>query len=297
MEAEGRRPSRLRGLSLNKLLPNIITVMALCSGLSGLRFALAERWEFAVGFVLLAAIFDALDGRMARLLSAQSKFGAELDSLSDFVCFGVVPALILFLWTMGDIRNFGWMVVLLFAVCAVLRLARFNVKLDDDKPAFAYNYFTGVPAPAGAGAALLPMILDFQLEVGLREFPILVAFWTAGVGLLMVSQIPTFSFKGARVPYRWALPVMIGGGLIVAGLLSAPWVTLAVVIIVYLCSIPISFLSYRRLLAAAEQLADAADTGTEIKDEGNQPTSSEPLKQPVNDKGEKPASGGTSSGG
>jgi len=253
--ARGERRPRLRALSLNKLLPNIITVMALCSGLTGLRYALAERWELAVGFVLLAAIFDTLDGRMARLLRAQSKLGAELDSLSDFVCFGVVPASILFLWNMQDIRSFGWMVVLVFATCTMLRLARFNVKLDDDKPAFAYNYFTGVPAPAGAGAALLPMVLDFELGFGIRDWPVAVAVWTVVVALLMVSQISTFSFKGVRIPYRWALPVMLGAGLVIAGLLSAPWVTLAVVIILYLASIPVSVLSYRRLLAAAERLA------------------------------------------
>jgi CDP-diacylglycerol---serine O-phosphatidyltransferase len=254
------RRNRLKGLSFNMLVPNLITVMALCSGLSGLRFALAEKWEFAVGFVLLAAIFDALDGRMARLLRAQSKFGAELDSLSDFVCFGVVPACILFLWSMQNIQNYGWMVVLSFATCAALRLARFNVKLEDDKPAFAYNYFTGVPAPAGAGAALLPMILDFQLEPGLQDLPVLIAIWTVGIGLLMVSQVPTYSFKKMRIPQRLVLPVLIGCGLLVAALVSAPWITLAVVIMVYLATIPMSFLSYRRLLDAAETLAQERES-------------------------------------
>ncbi len=254
------RRNRLKGLSFNMLVPNLITVMALCSGLSGLRFALAEKWEFAVGFVLLAAIFDALDGRMARLLRAQSKFGAELDSLSDFVCFGVVPACIMFLWSMQNIQNYGWMVVLSFATCAALRLARFNVKLEDDKPAFAYNYFTGVPAPAGAGAALLPMILDFQLEPGLQDLPVLIAIWTVGIGLLMVSKVPTYSFKKMRIPQRLVLPVLIGCGLLVAALVSAPWITLAVVIMVYLATIPMSFLSYRRLLAAAETLAQERES-------------------------------------
>jgi CDP-diacylglycerol--serine O-phosphatidyltransferase len=253
------------------LVPNLITVMALCSGLSGLRFALADKWEFAVGFVLLAAIFDALDGRMARLLRAQSKFGAELDSLSDFVCFGVVPACILFLWSMQNIQNFGWMVVLSFATCAALRLARFNVKLDDDKPAFAYNYFTGVPAPAGAGVALLPMILDFQLELGLREVPVLVAIWTVGIGILMVSQVPTFSFKKMRIPQRLVLPVLIACGLLVAALVSAPWLTLGIVIMVYLGTIPWSFYSYRRLLLAAQSLAQNRDGTDDADTDGTAP--------------------------
>lgn len=254
-----RREQGLGGLSVNKLLPNIITVMALCAGLSGLRFALDEHWEFAVGMILLAAVFDALDGRMARLLQAQSKFGAELDSLSDVVCFGVVPVLVVFLWSTVDLKNFGWMAVLFFATCCILRLARFNVRLDDEKPAFAYNYFTGVPAPAGAGLALLPMILDFQFDLGLREHPVWIAFWLTGVGLLMASQVPTYSFKRMKIPQRWALPILIGAGVVVAGVISAPWFSLAIVLLAYLVSIPLSFVTYRRLLRAAEDLAARQD--------------------------------------
>lgn len=268
-----RRGQRFSGLSFNKLLPNIITVMALCAGLSGLRFALAERWEFAVGMILLAAVFDALDGRMARLLRAQSKFGAELDSLSDFVCFGVVPAVVVFLWSMVDLKNFGWMAVLFFATCCVLRLARFNVRLDDDKPSFAYNYFTGVPAPAGAGLAMLPMILDFQFELGIQNFPVFVAIWLTGVGLLMVSQIPTYSFKRMKVPQRWVLPTLIGAGLVIAGVISAPWFSLGIVLVVYLATIPLSVGTYRRLLRAAEDLA-VADSEAETQEGEAPPTAS-----------------------
>lgn len=251
-----RRAQRFSGLSFNKLLPNIITVMALCFGLSGLRFALAERWEFAVGMILLAAVFDALDGRMARLLRAQSKFGAELDSLSDFLCFGVVPGLVVFLWSMVELQNFGWMAVLFYATCCVLRLARFNVRLDDDKPAFAYNYFTGVPAPAGAGLALLPMILDFQFELGLKDAPVFAAIWISAVALLMVSQIPTYSFKQMKVPQRWVLPTLIGAGLVIAAVISAPWFSLGIVLLVYLATIPLSVSTYRKLLKAAEEMTE-----------------------------------------
>lgn len=268
MNRARRRRPRFSGLSFNKLLPNIITVLALCAGLSGLRFALAERWELAVLMVTLAAVFDALDGRMARLLRAQSKFGAELDSLSDFVSFGVVPGVILFLWSLEGLRNFGWMAVLFYATCCVLRLARFNVRLDDEKPAFTYNYFTGVPAPAGAGLALLPMILDFLLGPGIAEASAVVAIWLTGIGLLMVSQLPTFSFKGIKVPQRWVLPTLIGAGLVIAAAVSAPWFTLAIVILTYFCSIPFSIMAYRRLVREAEAMVAASAPSPKDEQEG-----------------------------
>ncbi|MCR9254635.1 MAG: CDP-diacylglycerol--serine O-phosphatidyltransferase [Alphaproteobacteria bacterium] len=242
------RPKRLKLLSINKLLPNIITVAAFCSGVSALRFALDERWELAVMMILLASVFDALDGRMARLLKAQSKFGAELDSLSDLVCFGVVPAVVLFMWSTIDLSRYGWMAVLLFGTCCILRLARFNVRLeDDDKPAFAAGFFTGVPAPAGAGLALLPMIADFQFQLGLKEYPVALSFWLAAVGLLMASQIPTYAFKQIMIPQRMVLPVLLGAGLVVASLVTAPWLSLCCVLLVYLVTLPFSYLSYRRL--------------------------------------------------
>jgi len=250
-----RRSPRFSGQSFNKMIPNLITVLAVCFGLSGLRYALAGKWEFAVGMIVLAAVFDALDGRMARLLRAQSKFGAELDSLSDFVSFGVVPGVIVFLWALQPIGNFGWMAGLFYATCCMLRLARFNTLLDDDKPAFAYNYFTGVPAPAGAGLALLPMMLSFQTGIDFAAYPPLVAIWLLFVGLLMVSQLPTFSFKRMKVPQRMALPILIGAGLIITGVVSAPWFMLALLMTAYLASIPLSVFAYRRLLREAEQMA------------------------------------------
>ena len=253
-----RSSPRFSGQSFNKLIPNLITVLAVCFGLSGLRFALAGKWEFAVGMIVLAAVFDALDGRMARLLRAQSKFGAELDSLSDFVSFGVAPGIIVYLWALQSLGNFGWMAGLFYATCCMLRLARFNTKLDDDKPAFAYNYFTGVPAPAGAGLALLPMMLAFQTGLDLTGFPPLMALWLVLVGLLMVSQLPTFSFKRMKVPQRMVLPILIGAGLIITGVVSAPWFMLALLIIAYLGSIPLSVFAYRRLLKEAEQMAAAS---------------------------------------
>lgn len=250
-----RRSPRFSGQSFNKLIPNLITVLAVCFGLSGLRFAMAGKWEFAVGMIVLAAVFDALDGRMARLLRAQSKFGAELDSLSDFVSFGVAPGVIVYLWALQPMGNFGWMAALFYATCCMLRLARFNTKLDDDKPAFAYNYFTGVPAPAGAGLALLPMMLAFQTGMDPTVLPPAMAIWLVFVGLMMVSQFPTFSFKRMKVPQRMVLPILIAAGLIIAGVVSAPWFMLALLIFAYLASIPLSAVGYRRLLKEAEQMA------------------------------------------
>lgn len=258
-----RRSPRFSGQSFNKLIPNLITVLAVCFGLSGMRFALNGQWELAVAMVVLAAVFDALDGRMARLLRAQSKFGAELDSLSDFVSFGVVPGVIVYLWALQPLGGFGWVAALFHATCCMLRLARFNTKLDDDKPAFAYNYFTGVPAPAGGGLALLPMMLAFQTGLDLSHVPVLVAFWLVFVGFLMVSTLPTFSFKRMKVPQRMMLPILIGAGLVIAGAVSAPWFTLALVILAYLASIPLSVVAYRRLLKEAQQMTDPAPAGEE----------------------------------
>lgn len=267
-----RRSPRFSGQSFNKLIPNMITVLAVCFGLSGVRFALAGKWEFAVAMIVLAAVFDTLDGRMARLLRAQSKFGAELDSLSDFVSFGVAPGIIVFLWALEPLTNFGWMAVLFYATCCMLRLARFNTRLDDDKPSFAYNYFTGVPAPAGAGLALLPLMLDFQLGFGPALAPWAVAGWLVVVGLLMVSQVPTFSFKRMKVPQPMVLPILIGAGLVIAGVVSAPWFMLALLIIAYLGSIPLSVIAYRRLLKEAEQMTAAAPVVTDPNGMADSPT-------------------------
>jgi len=242
------RPRRLRLLSINKLLPNIITVMAFCAGVSGLRFALDGKWEHAVGMILLAAVFDALDGRMARLLKAQSKFGAELDSLSDLVCFGVVPAVVLFMWSTIDLSKYGWMAVLVFATCCILRLARFNVRLEDEaRPAYANSFFTGVPAPAGAGLALLPMIADFQFGLGLQGQPVVLSLWLVAVGLLMASQIPTYAVKRIMIPQRLVLPVLLGAALLVAAVVSVPWLTLCGVLAAYLVTLPFSVRDYRRM--------------------------------------------------
>lgn len=240
----------IRVMSLNKLIPNILTLLGLASGLTSVRFALHGQWEFAAMAVAVAALLDALDGRVARLLKGASKFGAELDSLSDFVCFGVCPALILYLWAMQDAGRWGWIVCMLFAMCCGLRLARFNVALEDpNKPNWAGQFFTGVPAPAGAGLVLLPMILSFILGDTFFRSPGTVAIWELATGALLISTVPTFSFKASRIPRAWFLPVMITIAVTVTFIVSAPWWTLSAVLILYLGLMPVSIRRYRRLKA------------------------------------------------
>ena len=255
------RPPRLKGLSINKLLPNMLTMLNLASGMTGIRFAMEGKWQEAVIAIAVAALFDMLDGRIARMLNAQSKFGEELDSLSDVVSFGVAPAMILYLWSLDDARTVGWMAALLMGICAALRLARFNTMLGAaaEKPPFAYNYFTGVPAPAGAFLALLPLIATLEVGAGWLDSPWIVVPWTVGVAGLMISAIPTFSMKGLRIPQRYVVFVLLGVGATAAALVSAPWATLSVVGLVYIVSIPFSARRYRVLAEAAAKLQD--DTG------------------------------------
>ncbi|MBE0533452.1 MAG: CDP-diacylglycerol--serine O-phosphatidyltransferase [Rhodospirillales bacterium] len=255
------RRRRLAGLSFNRLIPNMLTLLALCAGLTAIRFGLSDQWENAVLAVMVAAILDGLDGRIARILKGASKFGAELDSLADFVSFGVVPALLLYLWTMDDLGRFGWILVLVFTVACVLRLARFNTFLEDpDRPAWASNFFTGVPAPMGAALVLLPMMLSFQFGATFFRSPIVVSVFLVGVGALMVSRLPTFSFKKFKVPNRWVLPTMLIVGLYGALLINAPWMTIAVTLVAYLTSIPFGYRAYRRM--AQRTAAATAETAT-----------------------------------
>ena len=237
-----RRRPRLRRQSINRLIPNILTLLALCAGLTAMRFALEQRFQLAVIALVIAAVLDGLDGRIARLIGATSRFGAELDSLCDFVCFGVAPALMLYLWVMNHGGRFGWAIVLLYAVCAALRLARFNTALDDDnRPAWTFNYFTGVPVPAGAGLAILPMIVSFEIGREWLDYPWLIGAWTVLVAVLMVSKIPTFAFKRLRVPHWMVLPILLLVGTIAAALAAEPWITLMVVGAVYIGSLPVAF--------------------------------------------------------
>jgi CDP-diacylglycerol--serine O-phosphatidyltransferase len=265
MRASNRR---LRHLPIRMLAPNILTVLALCAGMTAMRFALQERWELAVTAVAIAGIFDGLDGRVARLLKGTSKFGAELDSLSDFVSFGVAPGVLLYLWSLSALGGFGWIVVLGFAVCCALRLARFNTALDDpDRPVWAANFFTGVPAPAGAFLALLPLVASFQMGDAYFRSPWLAGLNAAIVAFLMVSRVPTFSFKRVRVPRDWVLPVLVFVGLVAAMAMSYPWESMLIVGAAYIATLPLAVLSWRR------QVRQARDRALAHSDEAMPPLS------------------------
>lgn len=255
-----RRTPRFKGLSFSRLVPNMITIGATCAALTGVRFALDGKWEHAAAAIVVAAILDALDGRMARLLKSASEFGAELDSLSDFAAFGVSPALILYFWSLHALGGVGWAVALFLAVCCGLRLARFNSSLGK-LPPYAYNYFTGVPAPAGAGLAILPMIVTFAfgLDAAVLSHPVGIAVWSVLVALLMVSNIPTYAVKKVKVPHVLVIPVLLGALLFVGGLASEPWLTLTFAGAVYVLLIPLSVFSYSRLKAEAERMHAKGD--------------------------------------
>src|SRR5690348_15912187 len=245
------RMRRLSGLSVNRMVPNVLTLLALCAGMTAVRFAMGGNFEAAVFSIIAAGIFDGLDGRMARLLKATSNFGAELDSLSDFVSFGVAPAAVLYLWTLSDLHGIGWAIVLLFAVCCALRLARFNTEVAHETATYAAPFFIGAPAPAGAGLVMVPMFLSFEWGDRLFRSPYLNAVTVTGIALLMISKVPTLSLKRIRVPHHLVVPTLLAFGVATAFLTTEPWLTLTVVGIVYVGSIPLTIRSYYRLKRAA----------------------------------------------
>ncbi|MBV9312818.1 MAG: CDP-diacylglycerol--serine O-phosphatidyltransferase [Pseudonocardia sp.] len=231
-----------------RLLPNAITVLALCSGLSSVQFALASRYPLAVAAIAVAAVLDSLDGRIARLLDATSRMGAELDSLADCVSFGVSPALVLFIWQLRGGTQFGWVVALVFAVCATLRLARFNTLLDDtEQPPYAKEFFVGVPAPAGALVAVLPMLLFLQFGDGWWSAPVVISLWVLLVAALMISRMRTLSMKTVRVPVKFMAPLLVLVGLAGAAVIIMPYLVLAAAVLVYLAHLPYAVYRYRWL--------------------------------------------------
>lgn len=243
-----RRARHFAQLPVRTIIPNAITILALCAGLTAIRFAIEGRFEAAVAAIIIASIFDALDGRVARLLHGSTRFGAELDSLTDFVNFGVAPVVVLYLWSLGDIGGIGWIAVLGFSVCSALRLARFNVALEDpDKPVWTGNYFVGVPAPAAAGLVMLPLYLSFAGVSWMQDVPILIALHAMAIAFLMVSQIPTFSGKrmGLRIRRDMVLPILLLVGMSAAIILSYPWFAFIGLALIYLASVPAAVLRYR----------------------------------------------------
>ena len=239
---------RFRPIPVRVLLPNLITLLALCAGLTAMRMAVENNIQLALAAIVFAALLDGIDGRIARLLKGTSRFGAELDSLADFVNFGVAPALILYFWGLHELKSAGWIAALVFAICAALRLARFNVMIDEpNRPVWAGNFFTGIPAPAGAITVLLPIYLDLLGVPGNLLVVWLTFFYTLAIALLMVSRLPVFSGKrvGKRVPPEMVLPVFVVVVLFFALLISYPWQVLTIGTLAYLACLPLGWLSYR----------------------------------------------------
>lgn len=248
---------RRAGLSVNRLIPNAVTLLALCAGMTAIRMALQERWEMAVVAVVVAMILDSLDGRIARMMSATSDFGAQLDSLSDVINFGVAPALLVYVWALGDTGGIGWALAVVFAMCCALRLARFNTELgEENPPPWASRFFTGVPAPAGAGLVLLPMTVSFEAGAEVFRSATLNGIVLLVVAALMISRIPTFSAKRIKVPRRHVGLVLLAVGAFAAFLVSTPWVMLTCAGIAYLLSIPLAAYSFRRVQRAEPAAAE-----------------------------------------
>src|SRR5436190_559658 len=256
-ERRQRQLQRLRQIPVRRLVPNVITLLALCAGLTGIRLAIEERYELALGAIVFAAVLDAVDGRVARMIKGTSRFGAELDSLADFVNFGVAPGLILYFWGLKPLGNIGWIAAMVFAICAALRLARFNVQIEDpNRPPWAGNFFTGIPAPAGAIAVLLPIYFYFLQVPVPAALTLIYTFVVAG---LMISRLPVLSGKkyGARVPRELVMPVILVAVCLIALLVSYPWFLLTVGTIVYLALLPLGWFSRERYLEADAQALKA----------------------------------------
>jgi CDP-diacylglycerol--serine O-phosphatidyltransferase len=281
---------RFKAIPVRTLVPNLITLLALCAGLTAIRLAMEEKLELALAAIVFAALLDGIDGRIARMLKGTSRFGAELDSLADFVNFGVAPALILYFWGLHELKSAGWIAALVFAICAGLRLARFNVMIDDpNKPIWAGNFFTGIPAPAGAITVLLPIYVTF-LGAPMGLVTVWFTFlYTLSIALLMVSRLPVFSGKrvGKRVPPEMVLPVFVMVVLFFALLVSYPWQVLTLGTLVYLACLPLGWLSYREhqrkdaVAAAAATAAAAASPASNVVLSSNQPVGDQDDDRPT----------------
>lgn len=245
-----RRERPARGIPLRAVVPNAITALALCVGLTSVRFAIAGEWENAIYSILAAAVLDGMDGRIARALRGQTRFGAELDSLSDVIAFGVSPAIVLHLWSLQHWPRIGWVFALAFAACQALRLARFNAQIDvDEQPHKSAGFLTGVPAPAGAGLLLLPIYLWIASDgrwAWLADYR-LVAPWAALIAFLAISNVATFSWGSLRLRRNIRLEAIVIIALLGGALVSATWETLSLAALVYLGLIPFSVMSYAKV--------------------------------------------------
>jgi CDP-diacylglycerol---serine O-phosphatidyltransferase len=256
MQEQAPPPTGFQGVPVRYLLPNLVTLIALCSGVTAIRLAFEGRFQVAVAAIILAIFLDAVDGRLARMLKGTSRFGAELDSLADHVNFGVAPAIVIYFWSLVSLKPMGWIICLMLSVACALRLARFNVALDDpNKPAYASAFFTGIPAPAGAALAMAPLYYGFWMgDVEGHRYAAFIAPFIFAVAVLMVSRVPTFSGKTVtRVPRELVLPILAMAALVVACLITYPWATLLVASALYAVMIPLSGLKYLRMKAQAQR--------------------------------------------
>lgn len=259
LERETRRRRRTpmfrhQRVPVRMLVPNFFTILGLCAGLTSIRMSIEGRYELALAAIVFAAMLDGIDGRVARLLKASSRFGAELDSLADFVNFGVAPAFLIFTWGLGDLKSLGWICVMIFALASALRLARFNVAIDDDKPRWQAAYFSGMPTPAAAIVVLLPVYIEHLGFVEIRTSPLMldvVLVYTLCIAFMMVSTIPTFSGKllGERISREYVMPLFMLAVGFVALLVTYPFGTLTGACLVYLATIPVSWCRFRQTLA------------------------------------------------
>lgn len=245
---------RLSEQPISRLFPNMITIAGLCCGLSAIRFAMVGRWELAVAFIIAAALIDGMDGRVARMLGATSDFGAQLDSLSDFLCFGVSPALVMYMWQLHDIKGIGWAVTLFFSVCTALRLARFNTGLYEEKEPWEKNFFVGVPSPAGGIMCLLPIIMSLAFDE-FRLHPAIGCLHVVVVGTLMASRIPTFAGKNIRIKHEYIPGFMIACSFLLVLFVIEPWMFLTALTGAYLVSVVFSVRSWRAHSRASARVA------------------------------------------
>mgnify|MGYP002624353662 CR=1 FL=1 len=247
---------KLTSLPFRKIAPNIVTMLALCAGVTSIRYSIQQDWIKAVIYIFIAALFDGLDGRVARFLKGSTKFGAELDSLSDFVSFGVAPAILLYQWSMSSLPKFGWFFCLLMVIAQAMRLARFNTMLEaEPQPEYWHNFFVGVPAPAAAAIALMPVMISFDFP----ELNYIVRSHTFDavilclVSFLMVSRIPTISTKRMKVPSYLIMPLMLVVALFASFIITQPWLTLGLMVIFYIFSIPLGIVIFFKAKHLAEK--------------------------------------------
>ncbi|MFM6852896.1 MAG: CDP-alcohol phosphatidyltransferase family protein [Sphingopyxis sp.] len=256
--AQNARPvRRVNGIPLRAFVPNAVTALALCFGLSGVRAALTGDWAMTLGLIVGAGVLDGVDGRIARLLKANTRFGAELDSLSDVIAFGVAPAMTIYLWSLAAAPKFGWTAALSLTVCCALRLARFNANIDvKDQPHKSAGFNTGIPAPVGAGCALLPLYLWLVTDADLFRAWYSVMPWVIFIAFLMISNVATYNWSSIRLRREWRLAAIAFVGMLGAAIITAPWHTLIAIVALYLGSIPFSMISYARVRQQRQLLGD-----------------------------------------